>query len=430
MASTTDQFLKKYHFYSYLDTARFTGLLDEQIRARLDLNNRLTIEFPQLFSPQNLIQQKAAFLVMDLGGTYLRIYLCQIDNGNINILGEEKISFYHKKTYTPEVLLEDLYSHIKKFLHKHKAAPEQLVFSFANALEQKLHGNQLDGKIIYWGKNHKQEGLLKMELASMLENYLYQHGHQIDAQVINDGSIAVLSAKFSAPEATVASIIVGTGTNINVGFHHQNRLYLANLEFGDFEFIPYSIFDEQLNVRVATPNHFRTEKLLSGAWQGLLFSIILEFAVKEELVKEERITDKLGKLSAADLEGLLGKRKIESSDPKLLSHLENLSTEDIKFCQEIWFALNQRGAAICAFALGRLAVILAELGYLDDQLVIAESGAILEHSLHFQQIFHEQLKKNFAQPPLSNLKYRTELQLNSSVCQGAAVLINLLKTSV
>jgi hexokinase len=429
MASSIEQFLQKYNFYSYLETSQFTEILDQQIRARLDLKNRLTIPFPHDFSHQKLAQQKAPFLVMDLGGTYLRIYLCQIVESQLEILGQDKISFYHKKTYTPEVLMEDLYNAIKKFLRKYKVEPDQLVFSFANALEPKLHGDQLDGKIIYWGKNHKQEGLLNLELAGLLENYLRQQGHQIDAQVINDGSISVLSAKFSAPEATIASIIVGTGTNINVGFRHQNKLYLANLEFGDFEFIPYSIFDEQLNIRVATPNHFRTEKLFSGAWDSLLFSIILEFAVKDELIKEAKNITKLGKLTSSDLEELFGSRKVESKNPQLAEYLKSLAPEDLKFCQKIWVALTKRGAAICAFALGRLAVILAELGYLQHQLVIAESGALLEHSLHFQEFFHEELTKTFEQLSLSQIACQTQLQSNTSVCQGAAVLINLLKSS-
>lgn len=420
----TNQFLKKHHFFDYLNFANYSPVLDSQITDRLGLSAPLNVVIPLSTKPSR--KNLEPYLVLDLGGTYLRLYLCQNSAFNVIILAEQKLSFYQNKIYTPTILISDLFESIGLFIQTHKDQIkaenlQQIIFSFGNALQPEFKSNQLDGKILYWGKNHQQKDLLGINLGSDLQAHLRQNGFPKSiVQLINDGTLSALAGySTSASGDCLASLIVGTGTNLNIGFEFRQNFYLANLEFGDFEFAPYSTFDEQLNVKVITPNHFRTEKMFAGAWQNQLFFIILEFAIKEKLINSPNILELIKPLNSDQLETLLSKE----FDP--VNSLE-LTSEEWRICQTLWNQITIRGATLCALVLTRLILQLRKLDYLTNRLILVPSGALLEHSHPFQESFHNALQQQpSTHPALSNQKIIT-IHPENTICQAAAALLDLL----
>ena len=418
MTNSVKTFLEKHHFFSYQENRNYLDKLNKQISLKLALNNPLTIKFSE--NSENLQSSKnlKTFLFMDLGGTHLRLYLCHTQNNQVTILKEEKSKFYKDIIYTPDSFLGELHNAINLFLQTHQLAiPEQIILSFANKLQPTIQQDKLEGQILYFGKKHQQQGLIGLNLASSLEHFLHQRHLKTKIKVINDGSLTALSGKFQSPTSTVISLIAGTGTNINIAYTHEQNLYLANLEFGDFNFFPYNIFDQELNKQTPTDNHYLTEKLFAGAWQNQLFIIILKSAFRERLIKQETTINKLRGLSSEDLEQLFGNKQT----------IENASNADLEICQQIWSELTHRGAEICALAIKELSSKLTELGYLTNELLIVESGAIFEHSTDFREKFESHLKQFFnAQTNTPKVSLNISLYSNKSLCNGAATLLSLL----
>jgi|GEM_PF-7100850 len=423
MTNSVKSFLEKHHFFTYQENRKYLDKLNKQISLKLELNNPLNIKFPE--NSENLHSSKnpKTFLFMDLGGTHLRLYLCHTQDNQVTILKEEKSKFYKDIIYTPDNLLSELYSAINLFIKKHQEViPEQIIFSFANKLQPTIQKNRLEGQILYWGKNHQQQGLIGLNLASSLENLLHKQNLKTKVKVINDGSLTALSGKSQSPTSTIISLIVGTGTNINLAYTNEKSLHLANLEFGDFDFFPYSTFDQELHKQMPTAKEFLTEKLFAGAWQNQLFIIILKTAFQEGILKQENTINKLRKLSSEDFEKLFG-----TNPPSLSKTLKSISDEDLKTCQQIWSELTGRGAEICALAITELLSKLIELECLTNELLIVESGAIFEHCTNFRQKFETHLKQFFKDNvSTSKISLNTSLYSNQSLCNGAATLLSLL----
>lgn len=413
---TAQKFLQQHRFFDYLDSETYLPQLDIQIATRLKLDNPLTLAFA---SRPNQLPLNKLFLVMDLGGTYLRLYFCK-NNGQKNpeVIAKTKISFYQNKIYTIEVFLADLTKVIKEFVDEQGLLEmadfsKTLVFAFANAMKPEIRAGKVDGTILYWGKNHQEKGILGLKLGQALEKHLAKNGLEFSVQAINDSSLSTIAGLNQVNSGDcLAGIVVGTGTNINAGFHHQDKFYLANLEFGDFEFFPYSTFDQELNTRLISPNHFRTEKLFAGAWQSLLMVIMIEFAEKAGLVTAGTINI-FSKASAVELESWFN-----SDHPTSQPDLE---VTDWYFCQTIWTAMIKRGAALCALALTRLGLQLKRLGYLRKDLIVIQSGALLEQSIVFRQNFQKSLEENASNNKLNIVHF----QAQNLICTAASALLNL-----
>jgi hexokinase len=291
------------------------------------------------------------------------------------------------------------------------------MFSFANALHPFFRKkNKLDGETLFWGKNHRQSGLLGINLGEELENYLRLNGYpNLDVYTINDSSLALLSAKLSQQEnyASIINLVVGSGTNISVGYDTKTGFKTVNLEFGNFDFVPYSNFDNQLNHQSSTPNKFRTEKLFSGTWQNFLFTIILERGVTEGVLPTDSQFDQLKKMTSLQLEDFF------QSKPKDFPAFNDL--------KQIWTEINLRGSTICAIAVAGIVKYLVENHLVTKGLTILEVGALLEHSKDFRKNFEKTL---LAQLSADKTTKKTAIELILSVnptCLGSLTLLTFCK---
>jgi hexokinase len=353
---------------------------------------------------------------MELGGMYLRLYHCRTDKKSLHTLKSEKISFYQKKIYTPDLLFADLFKHLNAFISDLDSPPSLLVFSFANALKPvNSKKNQLDGEILFWGKNHRQQGLLGLRLGTEFENYLHEHGlKNLQVNVANDSCLAVLSARMlqTKTTGTVINLVAGSGTNISVGYDHGKNYKVINLEFGNLDFCPYSNFDHQLNHESSTPNRFRTEKLFSGAWQNRLLNIIVERAVSEGLIKKEPGLEKLGQMTSEQLEDFFS---IPQKTPGSFEHL--------RFA---WREIARRGSFVCALAVSGIIRQLTVNHLLPEGITIVEVGALLEHCPHFRHDFEKNLQQFLKEDP-HTAKIKPEMVLEAEpTCCGAATLLSAL----
>ncbi len=413
MNKKVQKFLSDHQFFLYQNREIYQAGLDLQVKSSLSKHNTNQIHFSRKWEKCVLPEEPVEFIGLDLGGTYLRLNHCQTRQGDLDIVKEVKINFYQDKVYTPEILFSDLKNHLDQFLKGINPRPNQLVFSFANALRPFFRKkNKLDGETLFWGKNHRQSGLLGINLGEQLENYLRANGYpNLDIYTINDSSLALLSAKLSQQEdySTIINLVVGSGTNISVGYETKTGFKVVNLEFGNFDFVPYSNFDNQLNHESSTPNKFRTEKLFSGTWQNMLFRIILERALNEGVLPQDKQLDQLKKMTSVQLEDFFQLK------PKEFPSFGEL--------KQIWTEINLRGSIICASAVAEIAKYLVANRLVKKGLTILEVGALMEHSKDFRKNFEKSLLEQLAKNK-STSKSKIELILSvNPTCQGSLTLL-------
>jgi hexokinase len=416
MSKQITQFLENHSFFNYLEHKEYVGTLNQQIISALSKYNETQIHCPKKWEDIQKVQLNKDFIAMDLGGTNLKIYLCHPGKDKTTAIEHDKIDFYQNKIYTPEILFADLKKHLDSLFKKDETPPNTLVFSFANALAPYIRKkNRLDGKILFWGKNHSEKGLIGIHLGEEFEKYLHKNGYpEIKVHVANDSCIALLSTHLTQKLATstIFNLIVGTGTNICVGYNHKSSFKLTNLEFGNFDFIPYSTFDNEINHQSATPNKFRTEKLFAGTWQNKLFNLIVQVAIKEGVIEKPANLKDLQGMSSLELEETFSDKRITKRDKILLP---------------IWDAIADRGSFICALTITQLMNYLAQNGFTDKGITILEVGAILENSIKFRKGFEKTLQtlisENLHTESIKIEKYLTP----EPTIDGCATLLKLYK---
>ena len=83
MNKETYNFLKKHNFFKYTNYAKYLETLDKEIERAFDKKSktRLTIATNKKTQTRN-----EEFLVMELGGTYLQLYLCENNQNSLTII--------------------------------------------------------------------------------------------------------------------------------------------------------------------------------------------------------------------------------------------------------------------------------------------------------------------------------------------------------
>lgn len=156
-----------------------------------------------------------------------------------------------------------------------------------------------DGRVICFNKEVNVKGMdghcLDAELLETLERVYNKKGKRI--LILNDTVATLLAGK-----ATVAGkeydgyigFILGTGTN--TCFVEDNEKLRArypavtgqgktivNIESGGYAGAPRGIFDRMLDAETANPGDQMFEKMISGAYQGELMRLILQYAAQAGL---------------------------------------------------------------------------------------------------------------------------------------------------
>jgi len=413
MQTKLKKFLDRHHFFDYLTDRDYPASLDRQTNYALSKHNLKQIHFTKKL-PATLPADPLDFLALDLGGTYLRLYLCHYENSRLKIISQYKENFYDDKLYAPATLFDDLKQHLDRFLATVKVPPTRLIFSFANALRPYFRQSGLDGEILYWGKNHRQKNLIGLCLGLELENYLRKNGYpQMAVSVINDSALALLSTPVPAENSTstVINLIVGSGTNISVGYDTEKGCKIINLEFGDFDFFPYSDFDRQLNYHSNIPDKFLTEKLFAGAWDLYLFRVILKQALLDKIFPAAAQFQDFKTMNAGDLENFF---QPETSD-----------FPSFDLLREIWQAMTARGAFICATGLHSILCYLQANHLAKNRVTISETGAVLKNSLLFRQTFENTLQELIKKNPLTSALKINLTMTTDPICPGIPKLLFL-----
>lgn len=232
-------------------------------------------------------QEKGAYMALDFGGTNIRALLVELyGNGHYAVIRQRhtplKTSSYD---YTADsVSAEELFDFIASEIGQiAPAAALSLGHTFSFPSYQTNINN---AKLITWTKELKTTGVENANITQLLSEALIRRGlaHIRPAAVINDTAGTLLTAAYSNPAADIGSIC-GTGHNTAYlePWYHSTPM-IINMESGNFDKLPLTIFDAKLDTNSEKPGQQLLEKSVSGRYLGELLRLIINAMIKNGLL--------------------------------------------------------------------------------------------------------------------------------------------------
>lgn len=225
--------------------------------------------------------EKGRYIVLDLGGTNIRIMAVVLDGkGNINVNAISRLVIPHEiMCSTGEALFDYIAEHIRQFFEKHLIGEQdtfELAFTFSFPVEQCC---LTSGRLIGWTKNFTASGVEGQDVVVMLSEALERKklGFIKVVALAND-TVGTLMAKRYSDASCDMGVIIGTGTNAcypekvarilkyhNLGTSGE---IIINIEWGGFASVKMNIYDNALDMASSNPGMQHLEKTVSGMYLG------------------------------------------------------------------------------------------------------------------------------------------------------------------
>lgn len=247
---------------------------------------------PTYLSAQNLAPGHEPVIVLDAGGTNLRIALMEFtDEG-------PKAGYFHTVPMLGTqgaLTIGEFYDRLAELVAPIADRSGRIGFCFSFPCQILP---DLDGLILHFDKEVNISGaegsILGVGLRAALEKLGKRHDHKV--AVINDTVAAMLGAiSQNLGDARSMGFILGTGTNICASFpvdsigklpavqREKGGTMVVNLESGGFDALERSAVDLAFDATLADPGTQVLEKLISGAYQGPMALSYLRAATIEGL---------------------------------------------------------------------------------------------------------------------------------------------------
>jgi hexokinase len=270
----------------------------EEIRQGLEGKETSSLKaLPSYIDPSRGVDSSENVIVMDVGGTNLRVALVSFAERMPQILHFENHPMPGiTGVYSPDEFFWELASHLTPLADK--AAKIGICFSFpADILPNR------DARIINFTKEIRVPGAEGMLVWEGIRDALKRQGldHDKKAAVLNDTTAALLGATACSGGRLFdgyIGLILGTGTNTCYTERNENikkapmlastpGKTIINLESGGYSKAPRTDIDIRFDAKTDMPGAQMFEKMISGAYQGGLFHELLQTASLEGCFSRE-----------------------------------------------------------------------------------------------------------------------------------------------
>lgn len=306
------------------DSQEFLHRVDEELswcfkgKHLLELSNKLKAQYYEsLQNPSCMLpsfnyhlptgNESGKFIAVDLGGSTLRVAFIQLFGSDVFKPESEILSLKafkissDVKNLSGHSFFKWLAARIEETLLEQEI-PNTILpmgISWSFPLEQTSHRN---GLLMKMGKGFSAaDVLLKQDLADLIENSCRSRGLNVHLDAITNDSSATLLAKSYSDNATVLSLILGTG--VNVGAHLPARLFptskfesrppewyasakhiLVNTEISMIgkNMLPETEWDMKLKNDHPNPDYQPFEHFVSGRYLGEIIRLILIDGIENE----------------------------------------------------------------------------------------------------------------------------------------------------
>lgn len=233
--------------------------------------------------------EAGSFLALDLGGTHFRILVVDLDGR-----GRAAATAVSKFTI-PQALMggngESLFNFmadgIRTFFDSHKLGDKQvydLAFTFSFPMEQQAVSS---GILIEWTKGFSAIGVAGRDVMALLTQAMTRKGlRHVRATALANDTVGTLMAGCYEDPACDLGVILGTGTNACYPEQGERirknpalgacREMIVNLEWGNFDKLKSSVYDQQVDNASCNAGRQRLEKMVSGMYMGEIARRIIE----------------------------------------------------------------------------------------------------------------------------------------------------------
>ncbi|MEW6170266.1 MAG: methyltransferase domain-containing protein, partial [Candidatus Omnitrophota bacterium] len=371
------------------------------------------------------------FLALDLGGTNFRILLIELngDSSKPVIVAQESYALTPEQISSDaQVLFDSLAQQIKDFLIKHncyvmKKAPlvptledkdftvYQLGFTFSFPMNQTAI-NQ--GILIHWSKEFTAKGVVGEDVVRLLQDALNRaYLDKIRVVSINNDTTGTESARAYLELNCDLAMILGTGTNICLRIlvsgikkamgQYSGHQMIVNTESGNFNKLPRTAYDEQLDKQSEDPGSHLQEKMVSGKYIGELTRLILKGLLFEGKIPVLFSTkDNFTSVHMARIEGIWNLFGFGPWFVLRKMGLKNISLQDARVIREVCKIVSTRAARIA------VSVLAGAVTYQDRDLTrthtVAIDGSIYEKYPRFARRMRQTFAEIFGPDKAKRIK--------------------------
>ena len=256
-------------------------------------------------------------MVLDAGGTNFRSCLVSFDRA-----GRPRIDGYRELQMpgtTGKMTKEEFFRALADPIYALQGKTGSVLLGFCFSYPATITPER-DGKLLYWTKEidvPEAVGCLVGEgIVEAFSSWTYNP--VLKVSVLNDTVATLMAGAGTArPYSAYYGLILGTG--VNMAYEEQNwripkvpglpkdGTMVINMEFGGFDGVSRSKFDEILDASLADSGTHQFEKMISGAYQGLLALVVMKEAAKAGLFSSEAAEAILGlqDLGTADFDNFV-----------------------------------------------------------------------------------------------------------------------------
>ncbi|RFN51890.1 putative glucokinase [Fusarium flagelliforme] len=267
------------------------------------LKAKHSYQIPSFVTEIPIGQEKGLVLAVDLGGTNCRV--CAV-----NLHGDSTFDVFQRKHLIPpelrvnesyKPLFEFIALKIGDFLHEYaleirkgglKQQTFNLGFTFSFTCEQT---SLSQGTLVHWDKGWDIPSAVNQDPCSLLQAAIDEIALPVRVCVLaNDAVGTLLTKAYTAKksDATLAAIILGTGTNAayveqtsnipRLGLDEKTKgdgVMVINTEWGSWDdelaVLPQTRFDKLIDQSSSDPGCGLLEKMVSGMYLGELLRLML-----------------------------------------------------------------------------------------------------------------------------------------------------------
>jgi hexokinase len=352
-----------------IDYAYFEKNLDmfvDEMKKGLAGENSSLKMLPTYISIDDIPEKRDSVIVIDAGGTNIRVALVDFDNNTPSISYFKKYPMLGTKE---PITKDEFFSTLAEYLVPIADKSKKIGFCFSFPAETLPNR---DGRAISLSKEVKIIGIENSLIGEPLNNALAEKGFDIrNIVILNDTVASLLGAKAAYGGRVFDSyigFILGTGTNscyIENNFNILKDRYLKNkpgnciinIESGGYAKAPRTPADESFDSFTEKPGDYLFEKMISGAYQGrLLLEFIRAAAVSGCFSKsfEERLK-KVSSLESKEIDDFC---YYPYGDNKL-ARLSKDNEKDLISLYELIDAFFERAAVL---SVANLAAIMKKTG--------------------------------------------------------------------
>jgi len=223
------------------------------------------------------------FLALDFGGTNVRVLLIELlGQGTFNVLAHVasrlKDADGHYNHVSAQSTADQLFDFIALKIATIIKPDTHYALGHTFSFPTQQTGLNA-GTLIHWTKEIETTGMDGKDIAELLTAALARQNltNVVPQAILNDTVGALLTAAYMNPGTTIGSIC-GTGHNtayIEPCSPITKGPMIINLESGNFDQLPFTIYDSQLDACSEKPGAQPLEKMVSGHYVGELVRIII-----------------------------------------------------------------------------------------------------------------------------------------------------------